>query len=194
MKLRGLAALFAAAVGIVALAGASLLAQNEGRDKPKPVKEAPEGYAVKADRAASGGVYPGAIRVRGSAEQSVAAGEVFLMDVFLNDTAPSDTQVTLKAFRLDLSGVGSGDVKVIPIVEGSGSDEKYWAIQPLSPITIPKGYIGLVNIQARVMPNAKQPTAGTATPFKPVEFPDHLIFIAENNNGVHTRTLRVRKP
>lgn len=198
MKINSLAAVSVSIACVLVLQSASVVAQsqkerNAESDKPAPAKEAPEGYSVEAE-SRTAGVYPGATRVRGSAQQSVAAGERFLLDVWLNRPARSDTQVTLKVFRVDLSGVGSGDVQVLPIVMGSAPGEEYWDVQPMSPFTIPRGRQGYVNIPARVLANAKQPPAGMSSPFEPVQFPDHLIFIAETSDGIHTQTVRVRKP
>jgi hypothetical protein len=190
VRLKGLVMI----IGATIVVGLPLLARYPGVKKPMAVKEAPEGFAPKVDSTSSGDVCPAMIRIRGGLELGVAAGEVFSMDVYLNQVAPSDTEILLKAFRIDLSGIDSGGVKILPIIEGGGPDEKYWGVQPLDSITIPEGFIGLVNIQVGVLANAKQPPVGATTPFQPLKFPDHLIFVAENKNGIQTQPLKVRKP
>jgi hypothetical protein len=127
--------------------------------------------------------------------QSVTAGKRFDIVVFLSNTATADVQVTVTAFRLDASGVGSGTVKVLPIVVGTGADEKYWAVAPPSPVTIKSGFLGVRIHGVQVLQNAKQPPDGDATkPFVPVVFPDHVIMFVKQGDVVLAPTLRVAKP
>jgi hypothetical protein len=190
MKLKGLVMI----IGAMILVGLPLLAQYPGVERPRAVKEAPEGFAPKVDSISPGDVCPALIRIRGGLEQGVAAGEVFLMDVYLNRVAPSDARILLTAFRIDLSGIDSGGAKILRIIEGTAPDEKYWGVQPVDSITIPGGFIGLVDIPVRVLAEAKQPPAGATAPFQRLKFPDHLMFVAENENGIQTQSLKVRKP
>lgn len=126
--------------------------------------------------------------------QSVRAGQRFDMVVSLNMPATSNVQATVRAFRLDVSGLGSGDVEVLPIVTGSAPDEAYWAVPPTSPLVIPSGFTGVRVSNLRVRPDAKQPPAGAATPFQPVKFPDHVIMFVEHGGVVLAPTLRIAQP
>lgn len=127
---------------------------------------------------------------------SVPAGQRFDVEILLDRRATSDVQVTVTAFRLDAAGLGSGDVKVIPIVVGSGPGERYWAIQPPSPVTIRNGSFG-VRIQnaGKVLADAQQPPGGNITmPFVPVKFPDHVILFVKHGESLLAPTLRIAKP
>lgn len=126
--------------------------------------------------------------------QSVRAGQPFDMLVILTTSSSAEQQVTVRAFRLDLSGLGSGDVKVLPIVSGTAPDEEYWAAAPASPLRFPAGATAVRVSGIRVRRDAKQPPAGAASPFNPVDFPDSVIMFCELNGFTLAPTVRIAKP
>ena len=124
--------------------------------------------------------------------QSVSAGKKFDIVVLLNSPAPANVEVTVRSFRLDVSGLDSGSVKVLPIATGSGAT--YWVNAPSSPLTIQSGNRGVRNRNVMVDQNAMQPAGGDATTLEPVRFPDHVILFVKQGDVVLSPTLRIAKP
>src|SRR5687767_3481991 len=80
---------FLTVVAGLAMSSVTAMAQEErtqGQGKPRAVKELPQGLTFEKE-AKLAGETPGAIVIRGSAQQSVAAGELFLIDVYLTRPA-----------------------------------------------------------------------------------------------------------
>jgi len=190
-------------VATVALAAAPSSADDKEKERAAPkveqLKELPSTIRLPSERtrAESPSLSVVLFLRPGSDEilQSVAAGAKFDVLIALDRPATSAVDITVVPFRLDVTGLGSGQVKVIPIVVGSGADEKYWDTPPPSPVRNQAGFYAVRVPGGRVLRNAKQPPGGDVTqPFAPISFPDHVIMFVRQGNALLAPTLRVTAP